>query len=926
MAVYWGQGPNQQRLTHFCADSSIDIIPIAFLNVFPDQVNGGYPGTNFGNQCGSETFKNDDGSDSPLLSICPLIGPDIKTCQAMGKKILLSLGGAIPTDQSIKNDESAVAFAKFLWNASGPEDATYHGPRPFGDAVVDGFDFDIESAVSENDAASQYRGYGTMIDTLKVLYAADTTNEYYISDGRIGDKPSSFSFDAWVGFVRTTAMKKDVKLYIGLPAAPLTALAYDTKMYIAPDDVFNLIDLFQCRYSKEFGGIMLFEATYSEHNLIDNKPFFDIFKDQLIDNKGAKPATSTSTVSSTITSSSSISSTVVTSSPISASASITATQHSTLNTGPTAPVDTGSSATPSYNSTGIWNRTSTSFTLAKTGSSSILSYTTSTGIWNGTSSSTTLFGTGSSSIPSYPTSIGIWNGTTSSISSGTSYSSSSVPVNSTTLNRSPISTTVSLHLTGGPTGFSSSISTTSVPYPVNNSISLPTTSASGGVIYTTETITGTKCASEVTRCPVWTSIIVYPVTPSTSIPVISSSNGPFTSAPMNSLDTTFVSSHGGATTLCHVTSYVTTCLVTNTITTRGSTSIQTTFTLSTVVSTITSVISSTPNPAPTPITYKAPETTPAPVGYESASMIPIPSTRHGGSSNASGNSPVGGSGSHSAPQPEQSTHGGSLNPVSSRSGGNADSSVGGGNSPSSPNGGSSTTAHGGSPHSGSSPSGGSANSLVGGGNSPSSPNGGFSNPYSPPSSNADNSPSQPKQPSYGSLSQEPKTPSAFGNTGNSPVTEAANSPPQGSPAAEGLITIQNTSPKFLTSTIPSSPANSGIASSCGIASLPITITQTLIPIPLRPEQTAHPTGPASSGLGENSPVRANPVPSSAPFAAGNGTAAAGEPTESSVLAPNVRGTGVISPGNVTAFTGGATTIMESSFVGLAAIVMGAMLM
>ncbi|KAL8790293.1 MAG: hypothetical protein Q9213_000645 [Squamulea squamosa] len=1017
MAVYWGQGPNQQRLAHFCADSSIDVIPIAFLNVFPDQVNGGYPGTNFGNQCGSETFKNKDGSDSPLLSNCPLIGPDIKTCQAMGKKILLSLGGAIPTNQSIKNDESAVAFAKFVWNAFGPEDATYHGPRPFGNAVVDGFDFDIESAVSDNDAASQYRGYGTMIDTLRVLYATDTKNEYYISGapqcvipdahlahpietswfdflfiqfyntpqcsarayfdssyGRVGDKPSSISFDAWVGFVRTTAMNKDVKLYIGLPAAPLTALAYDTKMYIAPDDVVNLIDLFQCRYPKEFGGIMVFEATYSEQNLIDNKPFVDVVKGQLIDNKCAKPVTLTSsTVSSTPTSSSSsssISSTKVTSSPISTSASSAALHNSTFTAGPTAPIGTGSSSIPSYNTTGIWNGTSTSITLAGMGSSSIPSYTTSTGIGNGTLSSTTLVGTGSSSIPYHPTTTGIWNGTTSSVPSGTGYTSSSVPVNSTTSTRSSISTNISLQPTGGLGGSSSFISTTSVRYPVNNSTSSSTVSASGGVIYTAETITITKCPTEVTSCPVRTSITIYPVTSSSSIPVVSSSSGPFTSAPTDKISSVF--SHGGVTTLI-VTSYVTTCPMTNTITTGGSTSIQTTSTLSTVTSTITSVISSTPNPAPTSITSKAPETAPAAAGHESTPLVSTPPAGHGGSPNAaspsssSGNSPVGGSGSRSALQPEQPAHGGSSTPAhggssipvqggssnsgSSQSGGNANSPVGGGKSPSSPSGGSSKPypppssnagsspsqpkqpaqpAHG-SPSPGPSPSGDNANNPVGGSKSPSSPNGGSSNPYSPPSSNAGNSPSQPEQPPHGSSFPASNTPPTSGNTSNNPVNGGSNSPPQGSPAAEGLTTIQNTSTKFLTSTIPSGPVNSGIASSIDSTSLPIIITQTLVPIPLSPEQTAHPAGPASSGPGENSPVQASPVPSSAPFPARNGTASAtaGGPTGSSVLASSAGGTGTFSPpGNVTPFTGGASKMMMgSSFVGLAAVVVvGAILM
>ncbi|KAL8728859.1 MAG: hypothetical protein Q9166_005099 [cf. Caloplaca sp. 2 TL-2023] len=246
-----------------------------------------------GTQCGSETFKKKDGSDSPLLSNCPLIDPNIKTCQALGKKLLLSLGGAIPANQFIKNDESAVAFAKFLWNAFGPEDPTYNGPRPFGDAVIDGFDFDIESAVSDNDAASQYRGYGTMIDTLRVLFAANTKKEYYISGSpqcAIPDTHLAHPIEtSWFDF-----------LFIQFYNTPqCSARAYFDasygKMYLAPDDVVNLIDLFQCRYPKEFGGIMVFGTTYSEQNLIDNKPFVDVIKGQLTDKKCAqKPTISTS--------------------------------------------------------------------------------------------------------------------------------------------------------------------------------------------------------------------------------------------------------------------------------------------------------------------------------------------------------------------------------------------------------------------------------------------------------------------------------------------------------------------------------------------------------------------------------------------------------------------------------------------------------
>lgn len=500
----------------------------------------------------------------------------------MGKKILLSLGGAIPTNQSIKDDDSAKAFAKFLWNAFGPVDATYDGPRPFGDAVVDGFDFDIESAVSDNDATTQYRGYGTMIDTLRTYFAADALKQYYISGapqcvipdahlahpietswfdflfiqfyntpqcsarayfdanyGRQGDQPSVISFDAWVGFIRTTAMNKDVKLYIGLPAAPLPQLAYDTKMYIAPDDVINLIDVFQCRYPKEFGGIMVFEATYSEQNLIDNKPYVDVIKGQLTDNNCAQKPTTSSSSSSTSTSSSS------TASATSAS--------STEATSSSSVVASASASLPPYpSSTGFWNSTYTPGPTGSVGTGS--SYPSSTGIWN--SSSTIPVGTGSSSIPPYPTGTGIWNSTyipgpTNPGTSGTGYQTSSAPVNTSTSASSYVSSSSSkvstsssytssssVYATGASSGFSSSTPVTSVPYPISNGTISPTTTASGGIIYTTKTIIITDCPPEVTSCPVHTSVITYPVTMSSSVPVTTSSSTLGTSVPTHSPETT----------------------------------------------------------------------------------------------------------------------------------------------------------------------------------------------------------------------------------------------------------------------------------------------------------------------------------------------------------------------------------------------------
>ena len=199
MAVYWvspkrselydgclkhfskGQGPNQEPLEFFCDDENIDIIQIGFVNVFPDQ-SGGYPGTNFGNQCGSETYQNLNGSSSLLLSHCPGVGSNITYCQSVGKKVLLSIGGSTPNNSHLDSDASAAEFATFLWEAFGPVDNSKTTPRPFGSASVDGFDFDIENVLAPGENSGDLdRGYGTMVETLRALYETDKSKTYYIS-------------------------------------------------------------------------------------------------------------------------------------------------------------------------------------------------------------------------------------------------------------------------------------------------------------------------------------------------------------------------------------------------------------------------------------------------------------------------------------------------------------------------------------------------------------------------------------------------------------------------------------------------------------------------------------------------------------------------------------------------------------------------
>nr|Q873Y0.1 RecName: Full=Endochitinase A1; AltName: Full=Chitinase A1; Flags: Precursor [Aspergillus fumigatus]AAO61685.1 chitinase [Aspergillus fumigatus] len=322
LAIYWGQGPNQLRLSHFCQETSLDIINIGFINYFPDMSPGHWPGSNFGNQCDGSVYVTNDGVVTKLLSGCHQIMEDIPICQAAGKKVLLSIGGAYPPDQSILSEDSAVAFATFLWGAFGPVAEGWEGPRPFGDVVVDGFDFDIEH--------NGGFGYATMVNTFRQYFNQVPERKFYLSaapqciipDAQLSDaifnaafdfiwiqyyntaacsaksfidtSLGTFNFDAWVTVLKASA-SKDAKLYVGLPASETAA---NQGYYLTPDEVESLVSTYMDRYPDTFGGIMLWEATASENNQIDGAPYADHMKDILLHCDPSPPVTSSSAVPS----------------------------------------------------------------------------------------------------------------------------------------------------------------------------------------------------------------------------------------------------------------------------------------------------------------------------------------------------------------------------------------------------------------------------------------------------------------------------------------------------------------------------------------------------------------------------------------------------------------------------------------------------
>ncbi|KAI9730037.1 MAG: hypothetical protein M1818_008306 [Claussenomyces sp. TS43310] len=327
VALYYGQGSGQARLRHFCDQTENDIIPLAFLNRFLAQGNG-YPGSNFGDQCAATVYNApgyhgvDDDAHNYLLSSCAYLPADIAYCQSLGKKVLLSLGGATPANgiptYALANAQEGTDLANFVWGAYGPYTATWAAkglPRPFDytdsngivqHVVVDGFDLDIESSSSSD-------GYVSFITTLRALfgttgYLITGAPQCVVPDANMGDviqrakfdiiwvqfyntascsarnwvdhnpnfddthveSSSGFTYNAWASYLEGGA-SKDAKLYIGLMGGN-TPLAGNPSDYLDPAaEVTPLLEAYHCHPS--FGGVMIWEATYADENEVNSIPF-----------------------------------------------------------------------------------------------------------------------------------------------------------------------------------------------------------------------------------------------------------------------------------------------------------------------------------------------------------------------------------------------------------------------------------------------------------------------------------------------------------------------------------------------------------------------------------------------------------------------------------------------------------------------------
>ncbi|KAG6876471.1 hypothetical protein C0993_002843 [Termitomyces sp. T159_Od127] len=164
-------------------DDTIDVFPLAFLNVFFS--TGGLPEINLSNTCNPTDFGVFAGTS---LANCQFLAADIQACQAKGKIITLSLGGATGA-ASFTSDAQAQAFADTIWDLFlGGSSST----RPFGSAVLDGIDLDIEGG-----GTTYYASFVSRIRS----HASGASKKYYVTAATTVGTGNCANVAAWVSNV-----------------------------------------------------------------------------------------------------------------------------------------------------------------------------------------------------------------------------------------------------------------------------------------------------------------------------------------------------------------------------------------------------------------------------------------------------------------------------------------------------------------------------------------------------------------------------------------------------------------------------------------------------------------------------------------------------------------------------------------------------
>jgi len=258
IAVYWGQNGNEGTLAETCATGNYDYVILAFLPTFG---NGQTPMINLAGHC------------DPYSNGCTKLSPDIKSCQAKGIKVMLSIGGGAGS-YYLTSKEDAKQVATYLWNNFLGGNSS---SRPLGPAVLDGIDFDIEGGTNQHwdDLArflSAYSKQGKKVHLTAapqcpfpdawVGNALQTGLFDYVWVQFYNNPPCQFSGDianledAWKQWISSIPAQK---IFLGLPAAPDAA----GSGFISVADLTSKV-LPAIKGSAKYGGVMLWSKYYDD--------------------------------------------------------------------------------------------------------------------------------------------------------------------------------------------------------------------------------------------------------------------------------------------------------------------------------------------------------------------------------------------------------------------------------------------------------------------------------------------------------------------------------------------------------------------------------------------------------------------------------------------------------------------------------------
>ena len=197
------------------------------------------------------------------------------------------MGGATYSEGGFSSSAAAITAANNIWSIFGPYTPTSSSPRPFGKSVINGFDFDFESGVSNMPAfANRLRSLmdadATRSGTKYLLTAAPQCpypdyadnpmlagtvyldaiwvqfyNNYCgLQSFIVGSSTeNNFNFDTWDTWAKTVSLNPNVKVLLGIPGSSTAA----GSGYVSGSTLASIISY--CKSFSSFGGVMIWDIS-----------------------------------------------------------------------------------------------------------------------------------------------------------------------------------------------------------------------------------------------------------------------------------------------------------------------------------------------------------------------------------------------------------------------------------------------------------------------------------------------------------------------------------------------------------------------------------------------------------------------------------------------------------------------------------------